>query len=435
MTSGIRDFMNTFISRLTVLGLNVGTQSCLAWILGPSDRGSYAICLLYATLLNLFFIVGLDVAIVYFVAAKKLSISEGIIYTFIYGGIGSIVAIVAGVIILQFPFDFLAKASLNSFKLCLILIPFNVFSLTFMQLLTSTHAFGWFAIMGVVSAFLHFVFTVLFVFAFSWGINGALFSNILADILTVIVILFFFHWKYHLQWVHPSFQRLYMVFCYGLRYYIGKISNEMNLQLGTIILAFFAGKEDIGLFAVAAALTCRVFIIPDTLNAVLIPRVAEDHIGQQELITKCVRLTIIICGLLLFALCIFARPIVAVLFSSSFLPIVPLIRILAVGILVRCVGKVFVPYLIGTNHPGFVSFSVVVAMAVNLGLIMVLLPVIGLPGAAVGMSVGYIISSLLLMYGFMKYGDMDLRRVWLFQRSDWLQLIDSLCQVRKKINV
>ena len=96
MASGIRDFSTVFSSRIVTLGAQLGIQSCLAWFLGPADRGSYAVCLMFATLLGLIFVVSLDVAGVYFVSSKRATLSEGITCTVLFGVISSALAIVVG---------------------------------------------------------------------------------------------------------------------------------------------------------------------------------------------------------------------------------------------------------------------------------------------------------------------------------------------------
>ena len=107
MTSGIRDLSFTFISKIICLLLIIGMQSCLAWCLGPAGRGSYAVCLMFATLLSVILVVGCDTASVFFVSSRRFDISEGITYSLIYGGIGSALAIVAGLILMQFKIPFL----------------------------------------------------------------------------------------------------------------------------------------------------------------------------------------------------------------------------------------------------------------------------------------------------------------------------------------
>ena len=100
----------------------------------------------------------------------------------------------------------------------------------------------------------------------------------------------------------------------------------------TMVLAFFATREEIGLFAVASMLTFQATVIPDVISTVLMPKVAGDGVGKKELVAQCFRLTAIICGILLLVIAVFAEPIVVVLFSPKFIPAVLLIRILSIGL-------------------------------------------------------------------------------------------------------
>ena len=223
------------------------------------------------------------------------------------------------------------------------------------------------------------------------------------------------------------------MFHYGSRYYFGKISNQMNFQVGTIILAMFAAEDEIGLFDLASQIAVRTMIIPNTLITILIPKVAGDKDGKKELVAQCVRLTGLIYGMLMILLAVFAKPIVAVVFPPAFLPIVPLIRILTIGVVVRSCGKVLVPYFLGTNHPGISSISVAIGAITNVAALWVLLPMIGLSGAAIGMTLGYLASSALLMVAFMRFSGLRAGEAWLPRRSDWGIVANAMKRVRQKI--
>ena len=432
--SGIRDFNLTFGSKIITLVVAIGTQSCLAWFLGPGGRGSYAVCIVFATLLNIVFAVGCDIASVYFVSSGRFSISEGITHALIYGGIASVLAIVTGWILIQLPLSFLDKATPTAFYLALALIPCSLFSMLFLNLLTSVQRFDWFAIMSVMNGLGQLLFTIIFVWVFPWGVNGALLASIIRGLIVILSILLFFRWKYNLTLVRPSIKSLWEIFHYGARYYVGKISGIVNFQVGTIILAFFATKEDVGLFAVASQLTVKAMVIPDSLIMVLIPKVAGNKEGKGKLVAQCARLTGLICGMLLLILAVFAKPIVVMLFSCAFLPAVPLIQILAVGVLIRCACKVFVPYLLGVDHPGVVSVSTAIGTIVNLVVLWLLLPVIGLPGAAIGMVIGYFVSSTLLTRGFIQLSGLGVWEVWKLKWSDWMMAVNAARRVSQKIS-
>lgn len=429
IASGTRDFSITFGSRILLLALTIGTQSCLAWFLGVSGRGSYAVCFLFATLLGLLFGVGCDIASIYFVASGRFSLSEGITYAIIYCGIGSALAITAGLILMQSALPFFNKASPTSFYLALATIPTLLLSLAFLALLTSVQQFAWFAAISVLGGLVRLLLTVVFVWLLSWDVNGALLAVLIAGITTITATLLLFCRKNGIVLVRPSFRRLLDMFLYGIRYYLGDVSSQVNFRLGTIILAFFATKEEVGLFAVALQVLGGIMIVPGTLGTLLMPKVAGDQGGKKELVAQCARLTALTCGALLLALASFAKPIVMVLFSPAFLPIVPIIRILCAGVLVRCVGKVFAPYLLGMGYPEMVSISVAIGAAVNVGTLWLLLPVIGLAGAASALVISYFVSSTVLTFFFVRFSGLSLRQTFQYAGSDWALIGRTAAQV------
>jgi O-antigen/teichoic acid export membrane protein len=424
MRAGIRDFSVTFGSRIAVMLLSTASQSGLAWWLGLADRGSLAVCMLFATMLTLACLFGCEVAAQYFVASRRLTVSEGIMNVLIYGGLGCGLAILVGFILLQMPLSFVAKANPSAFHLALVMIPLSFFSATLTNLLTAVSEFTWMAVTNVSGYGLQLVLLLVLVWYWDLGVNGALLATLIGSAATIVWVLVLFRRSHGLRWVWPSWHSIAEMFHYGIKYYVGKISNHVNFQIGAIILAFFASKEDIALFVLATTLTAQAMMIPDTLTTVLIPRVAMDKTGRRELIAQCSRVITLLCGTALLVLAIFARPIVTLLFSPAFAPAIPLVRIVAVGILIRCASKAFVPFLLNTNHPGIASMSVAAGMATNLVLLWLLLPVMGLAGAAWAMTLGYVVSSFILLQGFIRISGMAFQDVARFRKSDWLPVAE-----------
>ena len=51
MASGTRDTTITFTANVLSAALALGTQACLAWLLGPDGRGEYAVAMILGALL------------------------------------------------------------------------------------------------------------------------------------------------------------------------------------------------------------------------------------------------------------------------------------------------------------------------------------------------------------------------------------------------
>ncbi len=419
MSAATRDFKHTLISRIISIGLAVGVQSCLAWQLGMAGRGEYAVCQVFASLLSVFFAFGCDTAGVYFVSSKRFSISEGIVYSAICVAICSVTAIVCGLLVKTLPIAFFSKASQEAFTIALMTVPATLMAMIMLKLFTAVHMFRAFAVVSVLHVALHLGCVFIFVMGLSWGVKGALYSNLVREILTIVIALLVLRARLAISFVRPTYGRLAEMYHYGIRYYFGKVSNRVNSRLGTTILAFFATKEQIGLFDLASHLSIQVMTVPDSLSTVLLPRMCRDEVDRSAMIAKGARMTAFVCGIMLLVLCLFARPIIVVLFSTEFIGAVPLVRILSLGILLRSTCKVFVPYLLGINRPGIVSASVLVGVIVNVLLLVTLLPRIGLNAAALARSCGYAVSSLLLLRGFLKHSGSHVTAVFKYQPSDF----------------
>ena len=426
MKSSIHDFNVTLVARIVQITTMLGAQSCMAWCLGTEGRGSYAVCTLFTLMLVLVFSLGCDIAVVYSVASKRLSVSEGVVNAVICGILSSILAIGVGVVLMQLPLAFFDKAARVSFWLALASIPLCLFSQMFTRLLTAVHLFRWFAIVSIVDGCCYLLLVVLFLRSYAWGVNGAIFALMLSSAVSTMLSVAVLWRTCTLSWVRPSLRGLVDILHYGARYYVGKLSNQVNYQVGTLILAFFATTSEVGLFAVAMRMVTQVMVIPDALTTVLMPRSAADAGGKGQLIAQCSRFTGLVCSIVLLLLAILARPLVNIVFSPAFARAVPLVQVLCAGVFVRCVSKVYVPYFLGTNRPGVASLSVAIGTAVNLLSMWILLPTVGLIGAAIGVTMSYFVSSFVLTRGFLRLTGLPVQAVLAVNKADWRLLVRTI---------
>lgn len=432
-STGLHDLSLTMATRIVSVLTVMGSQVCLAWLLQPSGRGSYAACILFASTLSTVFAVGGEFTATYFVSSKRMSHAEGITYSIIYTGISAAIAILAGVLLMQLPLAFLDKGAPSDFYLALATIPINLFSMTFVGLFTAIRQFRYFALLNVFGTVLSFTLTLVFVWALDWGVTGAIGAVCLAGSLTTVGALVVHVRTFDVRPVRPRFDLLGQMFNYGIRFYFGRLSYFLNYQLGLIILAFYSTRAELGLVAVASQLTVQSMQIPTILNKVLVPRTSEGDDGRKDLVAQCARLSGLIVGILLLGLVLFATPLVSLLFSPKFLPAVPLIQVMAIGFTIRATARVLVPYLLGTDHPGVASMGAAIGMVVNLLLLWVLLPRIGVMAIAVGLTVGYMASSLFLSIQFCRLSGLSAGAVWRPRKTDLdavMNLLRGLIQRR-----
>jgi O-antigen/teichoic acid export membrane protein len=418
LTSGTRDTQIAFASKAVVLLVSLGVQSSLAWLLGTDGRGSYAVCLLFATLLGTVLSFGIDSAGQYYVASGKMKKPEAVWSTLAALLVTSAVAMVVGRTLMEFDLAFFAKAPRSSFMLALIVIPFSVIGLGSVMLLIGMGRITWMAITSVATIIVQLVVALVLMMGFGLGVNGALMAILAAGLTSTVMAMVGFARAGALDRAHLQRAHFKDLVTYGLRSYVAKLSAATYFRLGTMILAFFASTAEIGIFAAGSGLVTRILMVPTSIGVALFSRVAADGEGRPETVSQAARVSAILSGACLLALALLGRPIIGLLLSPSFLRVVPLIWIMVPGVFVRAATKLLMSYFMGTDRPGVCSWAIGLGMGVNVAALLVLLPLYGLAGAAWAMTLGYFTSSAILAVSFRAMSGMTVMQTWLPRAED-----------------
>jgi O-antigen/teichoic acid export membrane protein len=420
-SAGVRDTAIILATRVAVLVIGfVSAGYFQPLFLGPEGRGSLAAVTGYAGLLTVVFMLGTDVGCLYYVAARKLSPSEGVAAILFYSVVGSVVAVGVGLALMRVDLEYFTRAESLSYYLVVLAIPLSFFGGTVTMFLSSLREFLWLAIVTISSAILGMAGVLVYVWLLGWGVNGALFSLITVDVFCIVAPLVILWRRFGLTWAWPSRKSLWQIFSFGVRYYFGKISNNVTFQLGTIVLAsmHYDSRKDIGFFSQALLLVGAVQVVADSVGSALLPRVATDEQGRSHLVAQCVRGVGVATAALLVVGCLLCQPFLA-LALPQWLPCVTLILVLSPGFLIRSASKVVVPYLHSRNHVGITSWATVSGMVANLVVLWAALH-FAMPdmAAVLGVVANYAVSSLILAWAFRSASGLSLRETWLPRWGD-----------------
>ena len=160
----------------------------------------------------------------------------------------------------------------------------------------------------------------------------------------------------------------------------------------------------------------RLRMISDAVGNALLPRIAGS--GRPELTTLCLR--VVSCGTVaaILAMLLISTPLVRILFSEAFLPAVPLLWIIAPGVLAYAGAGILGTFFKGIDRPGICSWAVSLGLAANLIAIPVLYPVVGVSAAAWGLTLGMICRLVLLAAAFARATRMRWSSIWLPRPGD-----------------
>ena len=417
-TTGFEDFSVNMATRAGVFLSGIAMQSLLAYTLLPTGRGAYAVAVLFASLLGVLLTPGADAGAQYFVMAKRISLSQGVSVALAICLLGAAIATALGLPLIHSDLPFFEKAESSSFYLALVLIPSTTLANALRHQLVGLRRFARVALFSLAQSVSNALALVGLVLILEFGVNGALLALCIGNLAMIILCIRDLRKHAGLEWKFPAGSGLAGVFTYGLKYYVARIGWGLDVRAGVLVLGLLAARSEVGLFAVASGLMLNLLMISNAVLPPLLPRTADREGGRADLVAFCARTTTWATGGALILLLALASPIVRLLLGAEFLPIVPLIRIIAPGILVFAGANVHTAYFRGVNQPEVCSWAVGIGLGINLILVSLLYGHLGVAAGAWGMTCGLIARSAWLSVTYYRDTHMRLALGWLPQRGD-----------------
>ena len=209
---------------------------------------------------------------------------------------------------------------------------------------------------------------------------------------------------------------------YGLRSHPTRLGDLMAPRIGVLVLGVLGGQADIGLFAAVIAIMLQLHLIADSAGIALYPRTANGEALAPKLVGRGLRLVGLATAAALAALLAVSTPLVRLLLSDAFLPAVPMMWILAPGVLALSATTLLTTYFKGQNRPGLCSWASWSGLGVNIACCLALHPLVGAESAAWGLTAGMVVRTLFLSVAFHRHTRLSLRSVWVPQREDFAYL-------------
>ena len=415
-TTGGQDAAIVFATQACNVIFGLAIQSLLAYTLLPEGRGSFALCVVFASVLGVLFTPGAREGAQYFVMTKQATVSEGVGGTLVICLAGGALALALAVPFVHSDIPFFHKAETRSFYLALALVPVMAFSGAMECQLAALRRFGYLAVFALVHVAVNILVLLVLVWVERLGVDGAVAAVVGAHGCTVVLCAWYLRRHHGLVLTNPLRAVSARIVGYGLRFHPAGIGSALEMSAGVLILGLFASPAEIGLFATASALMFRLRIISDAVGNALLPRIAGS--GRPELTTLCLR--VVSCGTVatILVILLIRTPLVRILFSEAFLPAVPLLWIIAPGVLAYACAGILGTYFKGIDRPGICSWAVSLGLAANLIAIPVLYPVVGVSAAAWGLTLGMICRLVLLAAAFARATRMRWLSIWLPRPGD-----------------
>lgn len=181
----------------------------------------------------------------------------------------------------------------------------------------------------------------------------------------------------------------------GSEYHVGVVALFFLLRIDVLLLNALSTTARAGLYTLAVSVGEMAYAGTDALSQSMMRRQAEHQLDRSgDITTRTTRLAILISVLSVGFLCAVAPFAIPFLYGSPFRDSVPALWALAPGLVAYTITRALTTYLLRLGRPRVMSGFTVLALATNISLNLILIPVWGIVGCALASSASYVLYAL-----------------------------------------
>jgi O-antigen/teichoic acid export membrane protein len=383
----VRHVAGTLTNRLLLLGIGIITSVMVARILGPEGRGAYAVAMGIGAMGVQACNLGLHASNTYTVARKPELLSTLVMNSIAVGiGLGGFAAAAIGTFFTLWP----NLAPLQGLFLWLSLcwIPLGLCYLFTTNLLLGIQKVKAYNRVELAAK----IFSVVLIGIVIWSrfvtAEIVFVAGLLALGLSLVWTFQILH-RHGVRLTRPSFSLFTGNLGYSIRGYVAAFFSFVALRLDLLLIQYLLDVEQAGYYSVAVSLTDVLYMLPVTVGTILFPKLSgmSEDAERWKYSKKVVGIVaVLMTGIAIIAL-YGARPLIIMLYGLAFEPATAAFIWLLPGIVLLSVSSLLMNYLASMGMPTVVMYSAGLAALANLALNLTLIPMWGVVGASVSMTV------------------------------------------------
>jgi O-antigen/teichoic acid export membrane protein len=377
------------------------TEVCFARLLGPGPRGQISLCTMAIWFGGLFGGLGGEVPIVILSAGHQKKMSEWLSTIFLWGLFGSTVVEISWWLLEHYWHSaFLQGITPALGNLVLLSIPLAILFSYVNSFLGGKERFRERAVVGFVEGAVSLAGFLVFSRMYARNVNAAMWGNwvgLLVGVLLGGVLL-----RATLRpgnWAVPKADReVRSALLVGLYGNIGNVTSFFNYRLDVFIVNYFLNPAQVGIYALGVTVSESLWQIPQAVAIALFPRSArtvED--GATEFTCLILRQVLLISCASGLLLALVSPVVIPLVFGARFSPGVAVIWWIIPGTVTLALGKVAASDLAGRHKTFYTSIFGVVALVITVISDWLLIPRMGIQGAALASSLAYAVYGVLLV--------------------------------------
>lgn len=410
------------------------TTIIIARVLGTENQGIYAFITLIPVAAQTLLSLGIPLSTVYYIGKKKHQLESIKFTNLISGFVTGFIAFVLSILFLYyFPSSNWEKIPLSLIFLVVFSVVFISINKNLLSIFQGEENFDVYNFVTVLNQILLFLFISIFLLFFNLGIDGAFYAFTITHTIIFSILI------YHLlkgNKIKLSLDTQYLIQSleFGLKGHISNIVAFFNYRIDIFIIAIYLDASSVGIYSIAVFLVERIWIVSTAVSTVIYARLSQLRESKERkiLTAKIGRIVLFVSTGLGIALALASFLLIPILFGHEYIEVVIPLIILIPGILLGSISRIFSNYFTASGNPEINSYVSIVVLTINVILNFVLIPIIGIIGAAWATTISYSINMFIKTYMFKTDSQFSVKDILLFNVEDWKLIRGAYFTLKRK---
>jgi O-antigen/teichoic acid export membrane protein len=389
--------INTVVIQFLSFVISVVSSVITARALGPDGKGLYTLAILIPMLSVTFGRMGIGHAANYMAPKipRTTLIPNVAILSAALGLITVIIALPATYLLKDIFFKELNQKTIFFIVLA---IPLYMLYSHLTSLVQALYEIRFYNFIVLIQSLTNLFLLVVLVIIANLNLIGAIIASISATALVVLLLSVFILKKIRIKQAHLNLRIIKGLCKFGLKTHIGNVFKDLSYRVDILIISYFLPASSVGFYVAAVNIAEIIWKIPDSIGAVLLPRVAKIGADSAKELTPAVsRIVFVMVSFIAIFLALFSRKIVVLLFGFEFQPSNVALLILLPGMISLTVWKIIAIDLIAEGYPARYSLTAGVSLIATIILDLLLIPKYGVGGAAFAATAAYISATVAII--------------------------------------
>ena len=390
-----RQVLFTYFLRICLIPLGVLNAVIIARWLGPAGQGIFAAIGAYVATAARCGTFGLPQAMGKLAASRPHKVGALAANARITGAAAGL-ATMATLLVLRWtmphafahvPFEFLVIGALA--------LPFNLIAAQFQALLLGLGRVRPFGFMEALERIGLFLTSAVLLAGFGVGVEALVIAvTLLAIVKLVLYERLVVPGRHYLR---PDFRLLASLRGVSIRGYITSLLAFLVLRSDIMLVVGLLGASSTGVYSVAVQFADVLLLLPGAIGTLLFPRIAAAPSEGAAVFTALVcRHTALLVAAACLAVAAVSPWVIPALFGSAFEAAVPCLWILLPGVFCAALEEILANDLAARDYPASLPWIGLAGLTTNVVLSLLLLPTLGIAGAAVSSTVANSLSLALV---------------------------------------